>query len=576
MLHHGETAGRLVSQRIGTPVATTTALKAVPAFNRIHGMMVLVSSDGSSWWFSDSSTAAASGGVLVPDAGNGRWLSVFSGANAPVHLVRAATTTNVTLSAVSTTIDTSVTLVAGNRVLVKDQNTASQNGIYVVGTVVAGPVAPFTRATDFDADADVQPGCLVSVAEGTLGGDTVWVCTSNATITVGSSNIAFGVAIASALTSTPPTTIEPDDTATQGVATTAARADHKHAIVAAAPLVRVGMAHVEGTAASFARSDHAHAGGVMYARGVVTSNVASLSAFVIAGFESLTYAAGERVLLVGQTTGTENGLYLVGTVAGTAPLTRAPEMPTAAAYINGQVVEVSEGALYANTKWQATCTGAKVVGTHDPLFSLKSVVGVMYARGVAISNVANLSAFVIAGFEGLTYAKNERVLLANQTTGSENGLYVVGAVAGTAPLTRAPEMPTAAAYINGQMVEVSEGAIYAGSMWKARCTGAKVVGTDDPLFYPKICKGTLTLASGTYTLGVTEGLYLFSTDHSTIQCTMNTPGGVLTLTTGGYGANVAGRTAGKSGTAAAIIIARVAAGTIDVANNSTVDWLICN
>ncbi len=201
---------------------------------------------------------------------------------------------------------------------------------------------------------------------------------------------------------------------------------------------------------------------------------------------------------------------------------------------------------------------------------------VYHARGVADSNVADLAAFVVAGFDGVTYVAGDVVLLANQTTAAECGLYLVGTVSGTAPLTRIVALPAAASYIKGSTVEVSEGTLWAGSTWKAMATGTCTVGTHDPKFYPRECRGILTLGSGTKTLGSAEGLWIFSVTRSTIHCTMNTPGGTLTLTTGGYGSNSAGRTAGKSGTAAAIVIARVAAGTIDTANNSTVDWLVTN
>lgn len=204
------------------------------------------------------------------------------------------------------------------------------------------------------------------------------------------------------------------------------------------------------------------------------------------------------------------------------------------------------------------------------------------ARGVVFDD-ASLTAFasVTGGTikDGVTYVAGDVVLLANQTTAADCGLYVVGTVdtgAHTAPLTRHPALPTNAAYVNGMVVQVSEGTIWAGSMWKAMCTGAVVVGTGDPIFYPKTCKAIVTLASGTYALGSTQGLFLFSTTKSNIQCNMNTPGGTVTSTVGGYGVNSAARTAGKSGTAAATVIARVAAGTIDTANNSTVDVLVTN
>jgi phage-related tail fiber protein len=97
--------------------------------------------------------------------------------------VRVATTTNITLSALQT-ID-GVSLLVGERVLVKNQSAASQNGIYVVQT------SAWIRAADMDADAEVRPGMAVVVSGGTLQGDTIWILSTDGTITVGTSAMAF-------------------------------------------------------------------------------------------------------------------------------------------------------------------------------------------------------------------------------------------------------------------------------------------------------------------------------------------------------------------------------------------------
>lgn len=84
--------------------------------------------------------------------------------------VRAASTANVTLSGLDAgqTLD-GVTLEEGDRVLLKDQTTASQNGVYVIN---ADTVAP-TRATDFPAGYKAQ-GAVVKVTEGTANARTGW------------------------------------------------------------------------------------------------------------------------------------------------------------------------------------------------------------------------------------------------------------------------------------------------------------------------------------------------------------------------------------------------------------------
>jgi len=90
--------------------------------------------------------------------------------------VRAATTGPVTLATDlenGDTLDTSVTLATGDRILVKDQSTASENGIYIV----AASGAP-TRADDLSA-SDAAAGIFVFVEEGTVNADKGFVCTSN-------------------------------------------------------------------------------------------------------------------------------------------------------------------------------------------------------------------------------------------------------------------------------------------------------------------------------------------------------------------------------------------------------------
>ncbi len=105
--------------------------------------------------------------------------------------VRAATTAPINLASdleAGDTLDTNVTLVAGDRVLVKDQSTASENGIYVVQASGAA-----VRATDFDSNAEVTPGAFTFVEEGTLNADSGWVLTTNGTINVGVTGLTWAL-----------------------------------------------------------------------------------------------------------------------------------------------------------------------------------------------------------------------------------------------------------------------------------------------------------------------------------------------------------------------------------------------
>jgi hypothetical protein len=94
--------------------------------------------------------------------------------------VRAASTANVTLASPGATID-GVALAANDRVLLKNQTAAAENGIYV-WTAAASPL---TRATDADTSGELAPGTAVSVAEGTVNADSVQHIISDAVITIG-------------------------------------------------------------------------------------------------------------------------------------------------------------------------------------------------------------------------------------------------------------------------------------------------------------------------------------------------------------------------------------------------------
>jgi hypothetical protein len=80
-----------------------------------------------------------------------------------------------------------VTVVAGNRILVKDQSSGAENGIYVVTTVGDGSTAwVLTRADDANASAEMTGGVFTFVEEGTVGADNGYVFTHNGAPTLGS------------------------------------------------------------------------------------------------------------------------------------------------------------------------------------------------------------------------------------------------------------------------------------------------------------------------------------------------------------------------------------------------------
>lgn len=116
--------------------------------------------------------------------------------------VRAASTANLTATRTANTLEANsngalsamdgVTLVVGDRVLLKDQSTGANNGIWVVASL--GGVSSkysFTRAVDADLSAEVKPGTTVFVSEGTANGNTEWKLTTDAPITLNTTALTF-------------------------------------------------------------------------------------------------------------------------------------------------------------------------------------------------------------------------------------------------------------------------------------------------------------------------------------------------------------------------------------------------
>jgi len=101
--------------------------------------------------------------------------------------VKCATTDNLAVLLGTPTID-GVATASGYRILVKDQTDKKLNGIYVIPATAPDTTA-WSRATDADSQVELT-NAAVFVMQGTVNGDTGWVCTSNAPV-IGTDNIEF-------------------------------------------------------------------------------------------------------------------------------------------------------------------------------------------------------------------------------------------------------------------------------------------------------------------------------------------------------------------------------------------------
>lgn len=114
------------------------------------------------------------------------------------YATTAALPANTYLSGVLTEVGTGALSVdgaspaIGNRILVKNEVTQTNNGIYVVTATGSGIAAyVLTRASDFNTNADIYPGVSTYVLSGTANSDDVWTLTTPAPVVLDTSNLTF-------------------------------------------------------------------------------------------------------------------------------------------------------------------------------------------------------------------------------------------------------------------------------------------------------------------------------------------------------------------------------------------------
>lgn len=264
--------------------------------------------------------------------------------------------------------------------------------------------------------------------------------------------------------------------------------------------------------------------------------------------DGITLATNDRILIKNQAAPTENGIYTVN--ASGAP-TRATDLDTAAAAA-GVAVFVQEGTANADKGFVCTSnSGSDVVGTNNLAFAqfttlvagdIKSDGSVPFAAdqsmgGNKLTDVdeptqpddaatagyadrkswktAVRVATVIAGtlasdfengdtVDGVVLATGDRILVKNQATASENGIYIVAASGAPA---RAADLATGDA-ANGTGVYVGAGTVHAGKVFVcSSAPGSDVVGTNNLLFRVVSGGGIYVNADGaTVTIDLAESV----------------------------------------------------------------------
>jgi hypothetical protein len=150
-------------------------------------------SSTSSWLTIASDAGVGEGGGSGGGGGSGAFKSPVRAATTvalPANTREANVLTadeNGTLPAID-----GVTLVADNRILVKNEATGANNGIYVATSLGSGSTKwVLTRSDDANTDALVMPNLLVFVSEGTYNGDAAFMLTTNASIVLNTTALTF-------------------------------------------------------------------------------------------------------------------------------------------------------------------------------------------------------------------------------------------------------------------------------------------------------------------------------------------------------------------------------------------------
>lgn len=159
-----------------TPSVSSITILDAPVNPNDGTNKAYVDTIGAGFTFIDSVELATTGTNLTSVYNNGA-------AGVGATLTNSGTQVAFALDGVSTSLN--------DRVLIKNQTAAEQNGIYSVTTVGSGATNwVLTRTTDYDTTAQIKPGNLVPVDQGTINADTTWMQTETVT-TIGTDNIEF-------------------------------------------------------------------------------------------------------------------------------------------------------------------------------------------------------------------------------------------------------------------------------------------------------------------------------------------------------------------------------------------------
>ncbi len=372
--------------------------------------------------------------------------------------VRVGTTANITLSG-EQTID-GVSVVAGNRVLVKNQSTASQNGIY---TAASGA---WSRSTDADESSEVTAGMFTFITEGSTNANSGWVLTTTGTITLGSTSLSF--------------------TQFSGAGS----------IIAGTGMTKSGNTlDVAGTTDRItANADSIDIASTYVGQASITTTGALSSGSIGSSFGAIDI--GADALTAGAISGTNvsasGNLAITGTSAFTGNVTMSGTLAVATTTLSGDIV----------------MSGKKITGLADPSSAQEAATKAYVdsvAQGLTVkeaargASTANLTLSGEQTVDGVALVAGDRILVKNQSTGSQNGIYVVASGA----WSRSSDANENGEIASGMYVFVSSGTTQANTGWSLTTTGSITIDSTSLAFTQFSGSTDITAGAGLTKTGTT-------------------------------------------------------------------------